>query len=344
MDKSKTCFKTIGIVFISALLFIFPKEISESTILSIKNCVNIIIPSMFAFMVISSYIISSGIYRYIFAPLYLILKHFIKLDKCLFSIFILSLIGGYPVGIKLIKEIISQNKSYSEIAEVLSTFCYCISPTFAITMIGLGLFNNPETGLIIYISNVTACIIIAIFQSNRYNLKIEKAELNAHGGIINSINSSADVLFKICSIIVIFNIIITAFESFFNLFQIEIPIILKSLTEISNVVNIKNPNISLLPYLSAISSTGGACVLFQTYSLIGDDFSKSFFLISKLPCAVLSFFITKIILFFWDISLPVITETNNYIFELNSNRLILVLLLIMCVILLQKNEKNFKKG
>jgi len=344
MNKAMIIFKSIVILIISIIMLIFPKEILESTVESINNCINIIIPSMFSFMVISTYIISSGLYDFIFNPIYIITKRIIKLDKCLFSIFCLSLIGGYPVGIKLLKEVIAQNKNYSEICSTLSAFCYCISPTFSITMIGIGLFNNAEAGLIIYISNLLACVIIAIFQSNRYNLKINNIKLNQKGGIVYSVNSSANVLLKICSTIVIFNVIITVIEDLFSLINVELSIFLKSILEISNVVYLPDTNIFILPIISAIASMGGICVLFQSFSLIGTDFPTSKFLLSRIPCAALSFLITKLLLLFWNISIPAVTENKKYIFELNTNRVILVLLLIMCIILLQKNEKILKKG
>jgi len=336
--------RIIAVVFISFLLIIFPEEIADSAILSIENCINIIIPSMFAFMVISTYIMSSNIYQHIFTPFFFLFNRIIKLNKSLFSVFFLSLIGGYPIGIKLLRELIAQNKNYSEISSKMSTFCYCVSPTFAITMIGLGLYNNAEIGAIIYLSNAVSCIIMAIIQSRRYNLKINDIDTGRKGGIIYSVNSSASALFKICSIIVIFNIMLTAAESFLSLFQIEIPVIIKSFFEISNIVRLKNPNVAVLPIISAISSTGGLCVLFQSYSLIGNDFSPKAFILSRLPCSLISSAVTAILLFFWDISVPVFSENKNYCFEFNSNRAILVLLLIMCVILLQKSEKNFKKG
>ena len=344
MNKLVKYFRIIVVVILSFLLIIFPKDIAESAVLGIENCINIIIPSMFAFMVISTYIMSSNIYEIIFTPLFVIFNHIIRLNKSLFSVFCLSLIGGYPIGIKLLKELIAQNKNYSEISAVMSGFCYCISPTFAITMIGLGLYGNAEVGLIIYISNVIACIIMAIIQSHRNNLKVSDINISKKGGIIYSINSSANALYKICSIIIIFNIMLTAIESLLLVFQAKIPIIIKSFIEISNVVNLSNPNMASLPIISALSSTGGLCVLFQSYSLIGDDFSPTVFLISRLPCALISYLTTIIMLLFWDISIPAFSENQNYMFELNTNRIILVLVLIMCVILLQKNEKNLKKG
>ena len=66
-------------------------------------------------MVLSSYILSSGLYESLFRPLDKPLQKLIKADNHIISVFLLSLIGGYPVGFKLLKDLIAENKNYSEI-------------------------------------------------------------------------------------------------------------------------------------------------------------------------------------------------------------------------------------
>ncbi len=334
------------IIIFAITVIIFSEEASASVVNSINVCLNVIIPSMFIFMVISSYILSSGLYKIIFSPLYTILKGLIRLDKELMSVFLLSLIGGYPVGIKLLKELISQNKNYSEIADKASSFSYCISPTFAVTMIGLELYNSIEAGLIVYISNVVSCIITAIIFSRIYKLRTdEKANCNRkNAGIIEAVNSSAVTLMKICAIIVFFNTAITAAECIFQKMDIVFPNYIKSILEISNVLRADKISIASLPFISALSSFGGICVIFQCISMINGAFSVKIFVISRIFTTLLSYAVTKIMLLFWDISVSVNTGASDYIFHFSADKAAAVFLLIMCVILMQKSEKIFKKG
>lgn len=332
------------VTMFTVLFAVFSKEISESIVHSIYVCIEIIIPSMFAYMVISSYILSSSIHKTLFSPLYFLLNKIIRLDKQLFSVFSLSLIGGYPVGIKLLKEIIAQNKSYSAIIEKAAAFCYCISPTFAITMIGLGLYNSIEAGIIVYISNVIANIIMATVYSRIYKLEIPDNPQKQNSGLIQAINSSSAALLRICAVIVIFNAGIAAVEALVNTVGIIIPVYIKSFTEISNILNFSKPGINLLPLISAIASTGGLCVIFQCYSIAQNSFSFKNFLIARIPTALLSGLITNILLQFWNINLPSSSVGGQYSFQFNTNKAVVVFLLIMCTILLQKNEKIFKKG
>ena len=336
---------SVSMVIIFSVLFIaFARETAESAIKSINTCINVIVPSMFAFMVISSYVLSSGIYKALFKPLYLTVGRLFKLDEKSFSIFLLSLVGGYPVGIKLLKEAIAQNKNYSAIADKTTIFCYCISPTFAITMIGLGIFNSAEIGIIVYASNAVSCMITAFVLSRIYNLRNDKTITQVKkSGIVESVNGSSSALFKICSMIVFFNAGISSLNSLLNCAEITLPTLLTAIFEISNILDFK-PEIAQLPLISAISSMGGICVILQCYSIAEGVIPFKKFIIARIPIAVISGLITSIIIKFCRISIPAFAGIGNYSFEFNSNKTVVIFLIIICTILLQNNEKNFKKG
>ncbi|MGN0578693.1 MAG: hypothetical protein ACI4J4_08735 [Ruminiclostridium sp.] len=326
------------------LITVFSRETSASVVNSIHICVNAIIPSMFAFMAISSYIISSGLYRYISAPFYFILKKVIRLDRQSFSIFILSLIGGYPTGIKLISEITAQNKNYSAIAEKLSAICYCVSPPFAITMLGLGIFGSEEAGVIIYISNVLACLTAAIVFTRIFPIDADNyRQEEKSGGLIAAVNGTAASLITVCAVIVAFNVLLTAFQCVMGLFSAEIPCGILGLFEISNLLKIQNPSASLLPFVSAASSFGGVCVLVQCAALTKNQFSLKYFLAVRLPCAALSGFFASVIMNFWEISVTASPISASYSFVFSAERAVTLLLTVMCILIFLKNEKIFKK-
>ena len=346
MDKTKIK-KILGATAAAAiaiLITIFSKETSASIVNSIHICVNAIIPSMFAFMAISSYIISSGLYKYISAPIYLLLKGLIRLDRQSFSIFLLSLIGGYPTGIKLISEITSYNKNYYAIAEKLSAICYCVSPPFAITMLGLGIFGSEEAGVIIYISNVLACITAAAIFTRLFPINADNySRENKSGGLISAVNGTASSLVTVCAVIVAFNVLLTVFQCIAGQFSAEIPCGILGLLEISNLLRIQTPSAYLLPFVSAVSSLGGLCVLFQCSALVKKQFSLKYFLVIRLPCAVLSGFFAALIMNFWEISVTASSISTSYSFVFSAEKAVTLLLTVMCIIIFLKNEKIFKK-
>lgn len=345
--KVKKTIIALAVIFISIFIIIFSEQASLTVVKSINTCLDVIIPSTFIFMVISSYILSNELYKVIFLPFLTVLKKILKLNERQLSVFLLSLIGGYPIGLKLLKEEIAENKNYHEIAVKCSSFCYCISPTFAITMLGLGLYQSVEAGLIIYFSNIITCFLIAFIYSRLFKIDIKidkKITKNNQSGIIDAINDSSISLLKMCTVIIFFNTVITVLECFINFIGIQLPNIIKPIFEISNVLNIGTLTPSSLPFVSSLASFGGLCVIFQCKSLVGNAFSFKHFYISRLFASVLSFIAAKIILQFWDISIETQTGSGLYTFNFSQNKIAVFFLLIMFIIMLQKSEKNFKKG
>ena len=347
-NKIGVVLKIILVSVLLTLFIIFPEQMANSVSDSIEVCLNVIIPSMFVFMVLSSYIIDEGIYKTLISPLYFLLKGILPLNKELFSVFILSLIGGYPTGIKLLRERIAENKNYHEIYERIAGVCYCVSPVFAINIIGYGIYGSGEAGTVVYISNALSCFILAIFTAHRIrritaDKDDEMLPKYSPKGLIFSINSASKALIMICAVIICFNSVLTVTEHLLTILNIEPPEIIAGFFEISNLTKIKSPSPLLLPVFSFISSFGGVCVLAQTIALAGKDFSLKYFFIGRLICGVLSAFLTYIIMNIWEISVSSSAGLSGYTYIFNQNKLVVLLLIVMCTIIFIKSEKIFKK-
>lgn len=333
--------KISGAVALSVLLMVFPERAARSVTDSINVCIGTIIPSMFAFMTISTYLIGEGLHGTVFKPLYFVLKRIIRLDADTFGIFCLSLIGGYPVGIKLLREQVEQNGSYREQAETAAGFCYCISPSFAVTMIGLGIYSSAEAGMFVYISNVLACVVMAAIFGKR-NLSIKKAAPHSSAGIIGAVSSSALSLFTVCTVIVAFNVILSMLTELSKRIGIYLPEYILGFAEISNLLKLP-PNLNFLPLISSICSFGGICVLLQCSAICRKSFSLRKFIVMRIPTAILSGVICYVMLQLFEISVPV-SNGAGYVFTFDANVIVLITLMAMNVILFSKSEKNLQKG
>lgn len=339
--------KAAAVISVALLIMAFPKEAAGSAVNSINVCLNTIIPSMFAFMVLTSYIQGSGLYKTIFRPVLWMARKLLKADDYVISVFLLSLFGGYPIGVKLLKETIAHNKYSSEIKDLCtysSCFCYCISPTFAIIMIGDGVFGSTLAGTVIYISNVLSCVIAATFTSRMFILKnntIENKQIKT--GITDAVNSASRALFTVCSTIIAFNTILTCFNALLEMVGIELPVILLGALEISNLTSITEPGIILIPIVSAISSMGGVCVLLQCLSIVNGAFPVKAFLISRTVCGLLSFVISWVMLQFVDVSVSAYTFSSEYIYEFSADKIIVLILIAMCIIIFNKFDKTIRK-
>ncbi len=346
-DKMKAVIKSIFLTAAVLLIVIYPSEAAESTVKSINVCINSIFPSMFAFMVLSEYIQNSGLYRIIFRPALFVFKKIIKADDSIVSVFLLSLFGGYPVGLKLLCGNISQNKNSPaiiSISENSAAFCYCISPTFALIMLGSGVLGNTAAGAVIYISDVLACLTMAVIVSHISDPGVHSSELTATGsGLIDAINSASRSLFLICTVIISFNVVISCLTAFITEFGTEVSPMISGIFEISNLLKLRSVPLSLVPVISAIASTGGLCVILQCLAIVKGSFSVKKFLLARIPCALLSGIYTYIILRFTDISVETSSLSANYTYSFSADKIIVLVLIAMCIIIFYKTDKNSKK-
>ena len=345
-ERVSKIIRSFLIYTVASLILLFPTVAAESTVNSINVCLNSVIPSMFAFMVISTYIQNSGLYRTVFRPVFPLLKKIIKADDNILSIFLLSLIGGYPVGVKLLGETIAQNKNYHEIVsacEYASSFCYCISPAFAIIMIGDGVFGSTSVGGIIYLSNVLACLTVAVIVSRRTKLCSEGSVSKSEKGLTDAVNSASKSLFVICSIIIAFNILLSCITAAISAFGFTFDPMILGFFEISNLLRLSSFSLLSVPVISAIASMGGICVLIQCTAIIRNIFSVKKFIIACLPCMLLSILYSFLFLQLTDISVPVAALSSGYTYSFSANKIIVPILIAMCTIIFYKSDNFHKK-
>ena len=339
MKKIITFTKAVSVLALAVLILVFSYETSQSVIRSIDVCITSVIPSMFALMVLSSHLISSGMYKLLFSPLLFVLRKIIKTDDCTLSVFLLSLIGGYPVGLKLLSEINTYNKNYYEISSKAATFCYCVSPSFAIIMLGIGVFGNAAAGVLIYASNVLACFTAAVFVTRTNRMTADTELRKEPEGIISAVNSTVSSLTVICAVIVCFNIVLTCIRCVLSVFGIPLAPEAAGIAEITNLLNMRAVSVSSIPFVSAVSSFGGVCVLVQCAAIAKNRTALSKFLAARIPCALLSAAISYILLNFFDISVAASAVSGDYSFEFNANKAVVVLMLMMCVFTFMKSER-----
>lgn len=315
---------------------------------AILRCLNIIIPSLFAFMVLSSIIISSKLYTYISKPFYLITKFILAIPNQLFFVFLMGNISGFPIGAKLIRQLLEENKINKKTAEILICSCYGGGPAFFIGAIGMTLYGTTNVGIIIFISIVSANILTAMIlnRSFKISFKTETKNITLNSdNIVNSIISAGKSMFIICVTIIFFAVVVAILESN-GLFQFFSNIgfsesqctLIKSILEISNLSELKNAGFNLLPQITAICSFGGICVLMQIKAIVGKAYSLKNFFISRVASAITSGFICKMILhFFMPKSIYTVAVNPQPI--ITSNNVIPSVCLIGMIMIVYLNKK-----
>lgn len=340
------------------LVIAFSKEMAISVLNSIEKCIKVIIPSLYIFMIISDFIITSNIYFVLAKPFSIVSRYIFRISEQFFPLYIISNIGGYPVGAKLISDMIKENKMDNNTAEAMMNYCYFSGPAFIIGIVGANIFSDIKVGIIVFISLFITNLIIAVStglnrtipQSNTHTLEID-ISVNV---FIKSIYNGGKSIFYICTIIVFFSSILCIIESSgiisiisglidkYTFLEYSDGIaIINSFIEISNI-SLFESDVKNIPLITSLLSFGGLCILLQVKSIIPNLPLKNFILF-RIIAMFLSYFICKLICFItYDFISPVYSPAQ--LPHSQNSPIITLFLLIMTILFLLKFsiEKNRK--
>ncbi len=345
----------LGLTYLCINIIACPNYSSSGISKGINFCANILIPSLFPFMVISAFIVKSGISLKIEKLMLPITKYIFNLPGCTGATIILSLIGGFPVGARGIKNLYDNKMITLEQARRMMMFCVGAGPAFVISVVGNNLLKNKDLGIIIFISQVIASILLGIIlgiYSRVKHIDVQKYKKSKNKSIViseaftYSCLDSTQAIINMCSFVILFSSLIEIINNLglnsylaellsklnipSNISETLIPIIL----EVTNgCIESVNNNIPL-PLLSFAIGWAGVCVHFQILSSI-DNINISYvkFTLFRLLHGAIAMAITLFSIQFIDATKT--TFSNIQVApcaSISSSLLGSILLLITCIV------------
>lgn len=262
---------------ISTLLvfsFVYIDDVKQSVISSIKSCVFTIMPSLFSVCVLSTVIIKSGILERMLSGL--------KINSSLLCAFILGNIGGYPIGAKILCELLKSGSISQDEAKKAICFCYCSGPAFALGIVSASVFKSKLLGTAAFFSCFAANLSLYIIYLIKNKPDFRKPARYCGMGtdiIVDAVNSSAYSMISVCSAIVFFSAVIAVLQNLISgLMSIDE---IRTILEISNISGVKYSGALSFVIICLLLSFGGICVHMQVLSIVGKSFSLKSFYISR---------------------------------------------------------------
>ena len=189
-------------------------------------------------MAFATLIIKTNIGEVTATPLWYIARYILRLDKKTFAVFILSQIGGYPVGVRLLSELYGNDSDNSRSYSKHLCYCYNSGPAFVTGIVGIGVYNDVTAGIIVFISCLTANFLAAVVMNVRNTAsKLHRTEIGFSSSDISaSLISAARAMLNIILPILLFNCVTELAGYLLHaVFNMEIPAFLKAVTEITNI-------------------------------------------------------------------------------------------------------------
>lgn len=265
---------TVCTLALCAAVMIYSEECSEGALNGLEYCFKMLIPSLFPFMAISSFIVKSGLSYKLGRPFRLIMKKLFGLQSSFAPVILLSVLGGYPVGAKGISALFESGCVSREQAEKAAMFAVCSGPGFLVNFVGVSLYNNEKIGFIILASQVISVILIGIVlnlcDKNRNNYISDKElyskSTSLSSSIVESAADSSRGILSICTFVVLFS----AFTGILNSVVGEgiFKNCILCLLEVCSAVNSLSKDCSV-EFVAFAVGFGGLSVHFQIFSSLG---------------------------------------------------------------------------
>jgi len=205
-----------AVVAVLILFLLFPLDITLCARDTLLMCFTSVIPSLFPFMTLSKMLVSSGgIKEDNF--LFNFIGKFFKISNTGVWALTLGLVCGYPIGAKIICELLSKNRISKKEAQRLMLFSNNAGPAFVIATVGGMFFSDVKTGVIIYLSHVLSSLIIAyVLSFFPVIITVNKKQLSTNPSFskvfISSVTDGVSSVLNVTGIIVFFSVLLKVFD------------------------------------------------------------------------------------------------------------------------------------
>lgn len=308
--KYRTLFTVVLCACFSTCLIVFPSGGTQGAIRGLELCYSVIIPSLFPFSVCALMLFESNALT---KASDFIAKTGLKINFQAISVFIISCIGGYPVGAKLIEKSYVNKQISKHNAELMLGYCVNSGPSFILIAVGAGILGSYKLGLVLFSANLLACIILALILScfikpQKKTKQTKISDVPFSDMFVTATYDATQAMISICAFVVLFSSALGLIDTVIpnSLFKKTVT----SLLEVTSGIAYSDKNIYTISFLLGFS---GFCVHFQVLAMcktLKPSYLK--FLSLRMAHGALSVLLTHAIIKVFKISLPAISANRDF--------------------------------
>ncbi len=302
----------ILIILLAAGTIFFSKEVTSGVYKGIYFCTEVLVPSIFPFMVISAFTAKCGLS---FSG-----KVFNRISHLLFGIsaktlfaVIIGILGGYPVAARGISTLYENGEISEKEAANASYIAVGAGPGFLITFIGARLLNCIEAGVILLISQIVSVIILGIinkiiFKKDNYNSdkEIKRTDKKLINIFTQSVSSAVYGAIEMCAVVCVFSALISISQKYFGENDY-----INILLEVTTACSRLSASGSIVPIAFA-AGFGGISVHFQIFQALGKiKINILLFFFYRILQGAITASLTALLTKIFGITIPVFSGTQG---------------------------------
>lgn len=185
-------------VFLLLMLF-FPAVCRTGAADGLVLCGRVVIPALFPFTVCALLLMRAGAadaFRRIF-----------KRQGARLAVFFLSMLGGYPVGARLVKELYDAGELDRGDARRLLCCCVNAGPAFVVIAVGDGIFASKKAGYLLLAAHLlSACVLAAItFPFLKASPPTKKPAADHSASFVTAVSDAAGSMITVSAFVIFFS-------------------------------------------------------------------------------------------------------------------------------------------
>ena len=310
--KAIKCAKAAAATAAFAFCMTKTAEVSQAVSGAVERCIGVVIPSLFAMMIVSGLLVRSGITGAVPRFIGMISEKLLGMEGFMLPVFTFGMFAGYPVGAKMICTEVQCGRLDKNRAALLCGLCYGAGPAFIFGCISGRLYSSPTAGAVLLVSNTAANLILALLlmpklkRSLRRGIPRKGFSLSADM-LTRSVISAGRSMAEICMMIAAFSVFAQFLteigaEAFAGrwiskLLGTEISTsktLFRCVLDVTAAGELPCADYSLLPIISALTSFGGLCVILQVSTVTSGQIPLKPMILTRISAAVISFFACRI--------------------------------------------------
>lgn len=235
--------------FAAFCLIRYAAAVGDGVRAGLSNCASLLIPSLFPFLVLASLIGASSAGQRLSDLVWHILHPLTGLPRSIGAAFLMSFLGGFPVGARMLSN--SLEKGGIDADTAAKALCCCVNagPSFLVCTAG-AMLRNQAAGFLLLGAQILSSLCICAWQFHGRRKIRAPAPLyigRKENGFVESVRSAAAGMFGICAFVIVFSALTALLEAcgFFSvvcmaitqLFPVEESVVRASISGILEVTN-----------------------------------------------------------------------------------------------------------
>lgn len=190
---------------IAVILLCFPQAAATGVKRGLAVCSQLLIPSLFPFLVLTGFMIRCGL-------VHSIGRRISPVTRCLFGFsgaagtaLLLSFLGGYPTGAAAVKGLCAQGDIDETEARRLLRACVNAGPAFVIGGVGVGMLGSVKAGLLLLAAHIAASLIAAFTERGRprETKAVPVAAASVGTAVSESVHAATTALLAMCGFVLL---------------------------------------------------------------------------------------------------------------------------------------------